>query len=40
MGRIVATKIIDLGIFVAGIFVAVIFDGLDRHARKRLRVRP
>ena len=39
MGRIVATKIIDLGIFVTGIFLAVIFDRFDRHTRKRFRVR-
>jgi hypothetical protein len=40
LDRIVATKIIDLGVFPAGIFLAVIFDRFDRQARKRLRVRP
>jgi hypothetical protein len=40
VGRLVAAKIIDLGVFLAGIFLAVIFDGVDREARKRLRVRP
>jgi hypothetical protein len=40
VGRIVATKIIDLGIFLTGIFLAVIFDGVDRQARKRFGVRP
>ena len=39
MSRLVATKIIDLGIFVTGTFLAVIFDGIDRQARKRLRVK-
>ena len=40
MGRLVVTKIIDLGFFVTGTFLAVIFDGIDRQARKRLRVKP
>ena len=40
MGRIVATKLTDLGVFLAGISLAVIFDRVDRQARKRLRVRP
>jgi hypothetical protein len=40
VGRLVATRIIDLGIFVTGTFLALIFDGVDRQARKRLRVRP
>ena len=39
MGRLVATKIIDLGFFVTGTFLAVILDGIDRQARKRLRVK-
>lgn len=39
MGRLVVTKIIDLGFFVTGTFLAVIFDGIDRQARKRLRVK-
>ena len=37
MGRLVATRIIDLGFFVTGTLLAVIFDGIDRQARKRLR---
>jgi hypothetical protein len=40
VGRLVATKIIDLGFFVTGTFLAVIFDGIDRQTRKRLRVKP
>jgi hypothetical protein len=40
VGRLVATEIIDLGFFVTGTFLAVIFDGIDRQARKRLRVKP
>ena len=39
MGRLVASKIIDLGFFVTGTFLALIFDGIDRHGRKRLRVK-
>ena len=39
MGRLVVTKMIDLGFFVTGTFLAVIFDGIDRQARKRLRVK-
>jgi hypothetical protein len=39
VGRLVASKIIDLGFFVTGTLLAVIFDGIDRQARKRLRVK-
>jgi hypothetical protein len=39
VGRLVVTKMIDLGFFVTGTFLAVIFDGIDRQARKRLRVK-
>ncbi len=39
MGRVVATEIIELGVFLTGIFLESIVDRFTRQAR-RLYVRP